>query len=60
MKEQGVDLIDCSSGGIAMVKVNAFPAYQVPAAELRRELGIMTGAVGPDQNRQGGRDRPER
>lgn len=47
MKEQGVDLIDCSSGGIAMVKVNSFPAYQVPAAELlRRELGIMTGAVG--------------
>lgn len=47
MKEQGVDLIDCSSGGIAMVKVNTFPPYQVPAAELlRRELGVMTGAVG--------------
>ncbi|SPO55418.1 NADPH dehydrogenase [Pseudomonas sp. JV551A1] len=47
MKDQGVDLIDCSSGGIAMVKVQAYPAYQVPAAELlRRRLGIMTGAVG--------------
>ncbi len=47
MKEQGVDLIDCSSGGIKMVKVNSYPAYQVPAAELlRRELGIMTGGVG--------------
>ena len=47
MKEQGVDLIDCSSGGLAMVKVDAYPGYQVPAAELlRRELGIMTGAVG--------------
>jgi NADPH2 dehydrogenase len=47
MKEQGVDLIDCSSGGIAMAEVNTFPAYQVPAAEmLRRKLGIMTGAVG--------------
>ncbi len=47
MKEQGVDLIDCSSGGIAMIKVNSFPGYQVPAAELLREkLGIMTGAVG--------------
>lgn len=47
MKEQGVDLIDCSSGGIAMLKVDSFPNYQVPAAELiRREVGIMTGAVG--------------
>lgn len=47
MKEQGVDLIDCSSGGLAMVRVESYPGYQVPAAELlRRELGIMTGAVG--------------
>lgn len=47
MKEQGVDLIDCSSGGIAMVQVNTYPNYQVPAAELlRKEVGIMTGAVG--------------
>jgi NADPH2 dehydrogenase len=47
MKEQGVDLIDCSSGGIAMIKVNTYPNYQVPAAELlRRHLGVMTGAVG--------------
>lgn len=47
MKEQGVDLIDCSSGGIAMVKVDSYPNYQVPAAELlRQELGMMTGAVG--------------
>lgn len=47
MKEQGVDLIDCSSGGIKMLKVKSYPGYQVPAAELlRRELGIATGAVG--------------
>ncbi|MGC6388893.1 NADPH dehydrogenase [Ewingella sp. S1.OA.A_B6] len=47
MKEQGIDLIDCSTGGIAVVPVNTYPNYQVPAAELlRRELGIMTGAVG--------------
>lgn len=47
MKEQGVDLIDCSSGGIAMVPVNTYPGYQVPAAELLREhLGVKTGAVG--------------
>lgn len=47
MAEQGVDLIDCSSGGIAMVEVNTYPNYQVPAAELlRRQLNIRTGAVG--------------
>jgi len=47
MKEQSIDLIDCSSGGIAMIKVGSYPNYQVPAAELiRREVGIMTGAVG--------------
>lgn len=47
MKEQDVDLIDCSTGGIAMVPVNTYPNYQVPAAEmLRQELGIKTGAVG--------------
>lgn len=47
MKEQGVDLIDASSGGIAPVQVATYPNYQVPAAELiRREVGIRTGAVG--------------
>ncbi|WP_353951547.1 NADPH dehydrogenase NamA [Knoellia sp. S7-12] len=47
MKEQGVDLIDASSGGTAPVKVPSFPGYQVPAAELiRREVGVLTGAVG--------------
>ncbi|MFC5479606.1 NADPH dehydrogenase NamA [Massilia suwonensis] len=47
MKEQGVDLIDCSSGGIKMVKVETYPGYQVPAAELlRKKLGIATSGVG--------------
>lgn len=47
MKAQGVDLVDCSSGGIKMVRVNSYPGYQVPAAALiRREVGIATGAVG--------------
>ena len=51
MKAQGVDLIDCSSGGIAPVKVNSYPNYQVPAAELlRREASIAMGAVGLIQN----------
>ena len=44
----GVDLIDCSSGGVvphAIVQIG--PAYQTPFAErIRRETGILTGAVG--------------
>ena len=48
LKEIGVDLIDCSSGGIAPgVRVPVAPGYQVPfAAAVRREAGIATGAVG--------------
>lgn len=47
MKEQGVDLVDCSSGGIAPVKVNSYPNYQVPASEkIRNKVGIATSAVG--------------
>ncbi|HEJ7835081.1 NADPH dehydrogenase NamA [Serratia marcescens] len=47
MKDQGVDLVDCSSGGIAPVKVSSYPNYQVPAAELlRKELQIPVSAVG--------------
>lgn len=47
MKAQGIGLIDCSSGGIPMVKVNSYPNYQVSVAELiRREVGIMTGPLG--------------
>jgi 2,4-dienoyl-CoA reductase-like NADH-dependent reductase (Old Yellow Enzyme family) len=48
LKKLGVDLIDCSSGGlIPNVRIPAAPGYQVPFAEaIRRELGIATGAVG--------------
>jgi 2,4-dienoyl-CoA reductase-like NADH-dependent reductase (Old Yellow Enzyme family) len=44
----GVDLIDCSSGGSAAdAQVPVAPGYQVPfAARIRREAGILTGAVG--------------
>src|SRR5437763_6859515 len=44
----GVDLIDCSSGGLTMQqKIELAPGYQAPFAErIRREAGIMTGAVG--------------
>lgn len=44
----GVDLIDCSSGGLApQQKITLGPGYQVPFAErIRREAGVYTGAVG--------------
>ena len=44
----GVDLVDCSSGGnVADAKIPLAPGYQVPFAErIRRDAGIMTGAVG--------------
>jgi 2,4-dienoyl-CoA reductase-like NADH-dependent reductase (Old Yellow Enzyme family) len=48
LKPLGVDLVDCSSGGnIATAKVPLGPGYQTPFAErIRRDAGIMTGAVG--------------
>jgi 2,4-dienoyl-CoA reductase-like NADH-dependent reductase (Old Yellow Enzyme family) len=48
IKNSGVDLIDCSSGGLmANVRIPLGPGYQVPFAEaIRKETGIMTGAVG--------------
>ena len=44
----GVDLIDCSSGGLMPgVKIPVGPGYQVGfAARIRKEAGILTGAVG--------------
>jgi 2,4-dienoyl-CoA reductase-like NADH-dependent reductase (Old Yellow Enzyme family) len=44
----GVDLMDCSSGGnVATARIPLAPGYQVPFAErIRREAGILTGAVG--------------
>jgi 2,4-dienoyl-CoA reductase-like NADH-dependent reductase (Old Yellow Enzyme family) len=48
LKPLGVDLIDCSSGGnVASAKIPIGPGYQTPFAErIRREAGILTGAVG--------------
>lgn len=48
LKQRGVDLIDCSTGGnVPGVKIPATPLYQVPFAErIKRETGILTGAVG--------------
>jgi 2,4-dienoyl-CoA reductase-like NADH-dependent reductase (Old Yellow Enzyme family) len=48
LKNRGVDLIDCSSGGnVARAKIALGPGYQVPFAErIKREAGIHVGAVG--------------
>ena len=48
LKSDGVNLIDCSSGGMSPhAKIPTGPGYQVPfAARIRREAGIATGAVG--------------
>ena len=48
LKEMGVDLIDCSSGGNSPVQnITVKPLYQVPFAEkVKKEAGIATGAVG--------------
>nr|WP_274389922.1 NADH:flavin oxidoreductase/NADH oxidase [Azospirillum doebereinerae] len=52
LKALGVDVIDCSSGGMVGVSATAaavprHPGFQVPFAEtIRREAGIATMAVG--------------
>jgi 2,4-dienoyl-CoA reductase-like NADH-dependent reductase (Old Yellow Enzyme family) len=48
LREHGVDLIDCSSGGlVAYAKIPLGPGYQVGfARRIRREAGIATAAVG--------------
>jgi 2,4-dienoyl-CoA reductase-like NADH-dependent reductase (Old Yellow Enzyme family) len=44
----GVDLVDCSSGGLVPgVKIPVGPGYQAPfAAAIRERAGVATGAVG--------------
>ena len=48
LKAAGVDLIDCSSGGLVpYAKIPVGPGYQVPFAEqIRRDAAIATAAVG--------------
>ncbi|MGE0442210.1 MAG: NADH:flavin oxidoreductase/NADH oxidase [Gemmatimonadales bacterium] len=48
LAHDGVDLIDCSSGGnVAGVKIPVGPGYQTAFAErIRREAGLATGTVG--------------
>jgi len=47
LKDMGVDLIDCSSGGNVFDAAIPFtPGYQVPFSKAVRKTGILTGAVG--------------
>lgn len=48
LKQLGVDLVDCSSGGnVTRAEIPLGPGYQVPfARRIRSEAGIATGAVG--------------
>ena len=58
LKLNGVDLIDCSSGGlIPHVKIPVKPNYQIPFAEaVKKRTGILTSGVGlitkPEQAEQ--------
>ena len=48
LNDLGVDLVDCSSGGLVpRADIPLGPGYQVPfAARIRAEAGLATGAVG--------------
>ena len=48
LTNEGVDLVDCSSGGNSpFQKIPTGPLYQVPFAErIKKETGMKTGAVG--------------
>ncbi len=48
LKDKGVDLIDCSSGGLAKSQqIPVGPGYQVPFSnKIKHETGILTGTVG--------------
>ncbi|MGG2065991.1 NADPH dehydrogenase NamA [Bacillus sp. S14(2024)] len=47
MKEQGVDLIDCSSGAVVPAHIDVYPGYQVSYAKhIKEHASIATGAVG--------------
>jgi 2,4-dienoyl-CoA reductase-like NADH-dependent reductase (Old Yellow Enzyme family) len=48
LKETGVDLIDCSSGGLTPdAKIPAGPGFQTPfASAIRQQTGMAVGALG--------------
>lgn len=47
MKSAGIDLVDCSSGGVVPARIKTYPGYQVKYSDMiRKESAIATGAVG--------------
>lgn len=47
MKDQGVDFIDVSSGGVLPIRVNDYPGYQVKfSEEIKYGANIPTSALG--------------
>lgn len=52
LKDIGVDLIDCSSGGLSpLQKIPSDPHAQIPlASEIRKKAEVKTGAVGGIQD----------
>ncbi|USK69073.1 NADPH dehydrogenase NamA [Peribacillus asahii] len=47
MKEDGVDLVDVSSGAVVSASIPVYPGYQVPFSEtIKYGSSIATGAVG--------------
>ncbi|MGQ0610885.1 MAG: NADH:flavin oxidoreductase/NADH oxidase [Paracoccaceae bacterium] len=46
VRQMGVDLIDCSSGGFDGARIAARPCYQAPLARALRQSGMPTMAVG--------------
>ncbi|NRD80665.1 NADPH dehydrogenase NamA [Bacillus sp. BRMEA1] len=47
LKEQGVDLIDVSSGAVVTARIDVYPGYQVKYSEtIRKAADIPTGTVG--------------
>ena len=48
LRQEGVDLIDCSTGGgVAQANIPVGPNFQVPFADrVRRDCGLLTAAVG--------------
>lgn len=48
VKNEGIDLVDVSSGGVVHASLNAYPGYQVKYAEtIKRETGlpVITGGL---------------
>ncbi|WP_207669275.1 NADPH dehydrogenase NamA [Fonticella tunisiensis] len=47
IKDEGIDVIDVSSGGLLNAKIELYPGYQVKYSErIKKELGFKTASVG--------------